>query len=79
MNFRDQIYPKKAILGAEFKITIVEFEISPLEYPLVLRFKAILSFGVEFAPKGILRMEFIKTIVKLEISAFERHFVPSFI
>ena len=38
LNFRDKIYPKKVILGTEFKITIVEFEISPLEYPFVLRF-----------------------------------------
>ena len=65
------MYPKNMFYGR--KITIAEFEISPLEYPLVFRFilnRVVYSFGAKFAPKGILGREFTKTIAKFEISAF---------
>ena len=57
---------------------IVEFEISLLEYPLVLRFilnKVVWSFGAKVALNGILRGEFTKVIVKFGINTLEYAFV----
>ena len=57
---------------------IVEFEISLLEYPLVLRFilnKVVWSFAAKVALNGILRGEFTKVIVKFGINTLEYAFV----
>ena len=50
-------------------MTNFAFEISPLEFPLVLRFnldRTVWDLGDKFVPKGILGRGFTKAIVKFE-------------
>ena len=83
LKFWDQFYPKKGILGTEFKKTIVKFRIYTPEYSFVLSFilnKAFWSFDTICSQKRYCRTEFKKkTILELKISSLEYPFAPSFI
>ena len=63
LKFRDKNFPKKCILGTEFKKQLSIFEVS----------------GPNLPKKVILATEFQKAIVEFRISTTEYFFVQSFI